>query len=226
MLFSKKITPELISLHIPKTAGTSFRNILKNVYGDKQVVRVDINEIGVIRINEKIIETNELPSAKVIHGHFSIEALKSKFVMPDEYRLITWMRDPVKRVISNYYYLELRLQELMMEDVVKLNMLKKMQRSLIEYARVDENRNRQSKFLKGAHINEFDFIGIHEAFSKEIPRLAKIMNWKQIPDVLFQNKTESVENTISNEILEEIKELNLIDVDLYNQALQIRDKSS
>ncbi len=43
---------ELISLHIPKTAGTSFRSNLVNVYGKKAVARFDILK-GKIWLDEK-----------------------------------------------------------------------------------------------------------------------------------------------------------------------------
>ena len=104
MLFAAKQNKLiLISLHIPKTAGTSFRNILKSVYGENQVVRFDISRMGVVRMNENVYQKSKLPNVKVIHGHFTFQDLSGSFTLPETYKLITWMRDPVKRVISNYY---------------------------------------------------------------------------------------------------------------------------
>jgi len=221
--FNRTKSPELISLHIPKTAGTSFRNILKSVYGDKNVIRFDINIKGVVRLNEDIYLGKKLPSTQVIHGHFQYEMLTSTFQLPEHYKFITWVRDPVKRVISNFYYLESRLKEILNEDQKNLNILSKMQRSLIEYARVDINRNRQSKFLKGKPLDTFDFIGIQEYFPEEILRLSAILGWKAIPDVLFHNKTEGGSIETAPEILDEIRELNLDDILLYQEALRIRN---
>lgn len=223
MFFSRKSYPEIISLHIPKTAGTSFRNILKSVYGDDQVVRFDINVKGVIRLNEVIYDKKELPGVKVIHGHFAYESLIANFKLPEQYKIITWVRDPVKRVISNYYYLESRLKELLDEEQKNLNILSKLQRTLIEYARADINRNRQTKFLAGRPLDKFDFVGIQEYFDIEVMRLSKVLNWKNIPEVLHHNKTPIRESSHSDEVLNEIRELNMEDVNLYNQALQIRN---
>ena len=43
---------ELVSIHIPKTAGTSFRNVLKSAYSRKSVVRFDIRR-GKIEMEKK-----------------------------------------------------------------------------------------------------------------------------------------------------------------------------
>jgi hypothetical protein len=223
MLFSKKIKTELISLHIPKTAGTSFRNILKNVYGDEEVVRFDINVNGVVRLNEELYDSRKLPEVKAIHGHFYIGMLESLFELPENYKLITWVRDPVKRVISNYYYLESRLREILNEEKKILNILSKLQRTLIEFARAEINRNRQTKFLSGRDPEEFDFVGIVEHFDAEIPRLASVMGWKDIPASIYHNKTPEIKPEISTDILEEIAKLNAEDIKLYQKAVLVRN---
>ncbi len=222
MLFANNHTPELISLHIPKTAGTSFRNILKNIYGEDQVVRFDINEIGEVRLNQILYSGKDLPKVRVIHGHFVMESIKNKFPLPTDCKMITWLRDPVKRVISNYYYLESRIQELLDEEKNNLNILIKIQRTLIEYARAEINRNRQSKFLAGSELKDFQFVGIQEFFDSEITRLAAVLKWKKIPEVLHHNKTPEVRGVISEEVLDEIRSLNMEDILLYDEALRIR----
>lgn len=223
MLFSRQQNPELISLHIPKTAGTSFRNILKSVYGEKQVVRFDINEIGSVRLNEVPYLKKELPPVKVIHGHFEYTMLEQHFSLPGNYKLITWMRDPVQRVVSNFFYLESRLKEILDEKRNNLNILSKMQRTLIEYARAEINRNRQAKFLAGRNAETFDFIGIQEYFDDEIKRLAAVLEWKSLPKSLHHNKTSMEAAVIPEEVLQEIRALNMEDMKLYEEALRMRE---
>jgi hypothetical protein len=222
MLFSSKTYPELISLHIPKTAGTSFRNILKTNYGEEQVVRLDINAKGEIRVNEMIYHKKSLPDVRVIHGHFVYQDLIKNFKLPENYNLITWVRDPVERVVSNFYYLEARIKELLDEEHNNLNILSKLQRTLIEYARAEINRNRQTKFLTGSKLEDFDFIGICEFFEQELIRLSTVLNWVDIPMALYHNKTKTKEKQLPENVLNEIRELNKDDVHLYNEALNIR----
>lgn len=224
MLFSQKSYPELISLHIPKTAGTSFRNILKAVYGDEEVVRFDMNENGTF-LNEQPYTKSTLPRVRVIHGHFIFKSLRKEFQIPDDCKIITWVRNPVDRVISNYYYLESRLKDILNEEKRNLNILVKMQRTLLEYARAEINRNRQAKFLNGTVPDDFDFIGIHEFFNEEVVRLSRVLQWKTIPEVLYHNKTETDKPEIQEEVIHEILELNKEDTAIYENALQIRKKS-
>ncbi len=223
MLLSLNSYPEIISLHIPKTAGTSFRNILKNVYGNDQVACLNIETNGVIMLNEQLYYENKLPKVKVIHGHFVYETLLNKFTLPKQYKLITWVRDPVKRVISNFYYLESRLKELLDEERNNLNIISKLQRTLIEFTRAEINRNRQVKFMTGSNLENFDFIGIYEFFESELLRLSSILNWNITPDLLHHNKTPERTSQLSDEILNEIRELNIEDVHIYNEALKIRE---
>jgi hypothetical protein len=223
MDFFHKKSPQLISIHIPKTAGTSFRNILKQVYGEKEVVRFDISMRGVVRLNEHPYEKNDLPKARVLHGHFSYEAIVSKFKLSEEIPLITWVRDPVQRVISNYQYLESRLIDILQEEKHDLHILEKMQRSLIEYARTEINRNRQSKFLKGIRPDQFAFIGITEYFENDLKLMSDKLGWNQIPETLYHNVTDATPHPVSDAERDEIRSLNADDVSLYNQILELRN---
>lgn len=222
MLFKSAHRPEIISLHIPKTAGTSFRNLLKNVYGEKEVVRFDIDTNNIVRLNEKVYESTKLPDATVIHGHFVFQTLQVKFPLPKDYKLITWVRDPVKRVVSNFYYLESRIKELLDEEKNNLNILSKLQRTLIEFARAEINRNRQSKFLTGSTLSDYTFVGVQEFYEEDISRLARILNWKELPSVPFHNRTVEKPVMIPEEILDEIRELNREDQLIYEEALELR----
>ncbi|TVQ43164.1 MAG: hypothetical protein EA362_11785 [Saprospirales bacterium] len=229
MFFRKKSNNyrlELLSLHIPKTAGTSFRNILKEVYGEDAVVRWDINNRGVVRLNESIYSDKELPNARVLHGHYVYSDLKKMFDFDENsIHRITWLRHPVKRVISNYFYLESRLHEILKEEQRNLNILSKMQRSLVEYARDEKNRNRQYKFLEGISLGEFDFVGIQEDFELDLKEIALVLNWDKIPKLLYQNKTSAKKKELPKEIIEEIEVLNSLDMELYQNALQMRNKN-
>ncbi|WP_367389476.1 sulfotransferase family 2 domain-containing protein [Lewinella sp. LCG006] len=214
---------ELISIHIPKTAGTSFRNTLKQVYGEEKVVRLDINRSSKeVRINELLFTKPELPSKiKVIHGHFSIANLKQCFFIDECTPMITWLRDPVDRVISNYFYLCKRLAEELEEEKKGLNILSKLQRSLIEYARDEISRNRISKFLSGAQLTDFIFVGIQEHYDADLADLANLLDWPTAKAFLHNVTGSSYE--VDKGTRDEIARLNTLDMDLYHTALEMRE---
>ncbi len=211
---------ELISLHIPKTAGTSFRSNLVNVYGKKAVARFDILK-GKIWLDEKEFKGDILPSnIRVIHGHFVYAELTEMLNIKSDVKKITWLREPVERVVSNYFYLCDMMKYYMQEDKNHIDVLSKMQRTLEEYAADPVNRNRMSRFLSGILLNEFDFVGQIEHFNTHLQQLATKLNWKQPTQVVYKNSTSvsSERSELSEELKQRIAEWNKEDVQLYEAA--------
>jgi len=215
-------TVKLVSIHIPKTAGTSFIHSLKKQYGYKKVVRIDSNAN---RTN-----FNKIPEDKayvykntaVIHGHFPIDLLKAHVTLSDDIPIITWLRDPVERVISNYYYLRKRLDEELKEEKKGLNILPRMRRSLLEYAQDERNCNRISKFLKGINLEDFFFIGIVENYDNDIQELGRRLNWSAL-EIVTHNKTGTSNKPVVDEQTKAlIRSYNKEDQVLYERALTLR----
>lgn len=94
----------LISIHIPKTAGTSFGALLQQAYGARllpdyadhplaspalpRLARACAGRLGAQR---------RLQGHDAVHGHFL--ALKYAHVPGD---MVTWLRHPAQRVVSRY----------------------------------------------------------------------------------------------------------------------------
>lgn len=215
---------ELISLHIPKTAGTSFRSYLLNVYGKNAVSRFDILK-GKIWLDEKEFNGDVLPAnIRVIHGHFVYAELAQRLDITSSMKKITWLRDPVERVVSNYYYLVDMMKYYMKEEENHINVLSKMQRTLEEYAADPVNRNRMSSFLSGISLNEFDFVGQIEQFNNHLQQLTSQLNWKQPTQVVHNNASSvsSERNELSENLKQRIAVWNREDVQLYETAGQLR----
>lgn len=215
---------ELVSMHIPKTAGTSFRNILKDHYGSRNAVRLDINITNKrIDVENQPYTQKKLPAnIRVIHGHFYYNDLVDLFDLKPDVKFITWLRDPVDRVISNYYYLAKRLQEELDEEAKGLNILAKMQKSLIEYARAEISRNRMYKFLEGTDLGQFHFVGLTEYYAEDMQTLCRELGIDNY-EVYAHNITGKKE-AVGEEIVAEIAALNSMDVALYEQALALRNR--
>lgn len=213
---------ELVSIHIPKTAGTSFRNVLKAVYGKKSVVRFDIRSGGKkIEVEQKQLKTRKLSdNIRVIHGHFRYRDLVELVEIDEGIPVVTWMRDPVDRVISNYYYLAEILSKELQEEKKGLNILAKMQRNLIEYARNEISRNRMHKFLDGMAVDKFKFVGIQEHYEEDLIDLMNTLGIDTFPN--YHVNVTGRKYDVSQETIEEIKTLNALDMALYQDALSLR----
>ncbi|GGG26250.1 hypothetical protein GCM10011344_28710 [Dokdonia pacifica] len=213
---------KLISIHIPKTAGTSFIHSLKKQYGHQKVARIDIND-NRARINKIPVSKAYLyKNTTVIHGHFTIGLLHNHLNLFPSIPIITWLRDPVERVISNYYYLYKRLDEELNEEKKGLNILSKMRRSLLEYAQDERNCNRMSKFLNGIDLEDFFFIGIVENYDEDIQELSRKLNWSTL-EIVTHNKTGTVNKPVVDEQTKAlIRSYNKKDQALYEQALALR----
>lgn len=215
---------QLISIHIPKTAGTSFRNTLKAVYGNNSVIRLDIElDKPILKINEKEYHETHFPKGtKVVQGHFNLPLLKKRFQWDEkEVPIITWLRDPVERVISNYYYLAKRLREELKEDKKGLNILPKMQRTLLEYAADELNQNRMTKHLTGINLQDLFYIGLVESYEDDLNRLGNKLGWENIPHYQY-NQTGTKRNDLSSEVYQQIAEWNQEDIALYETAKRMR----
>lgn len=95
-----KIQPEVIFIHVPKTAGSSMYKVLKKSYGIR-LERIN-DEKDVQQWNHGLVYSSNNPVTKVIYGH--IQAHPNWGNLYPKAKLVTWLRDPVERVVSTYYH--------------------------------------------------------------------------------------------------------------------------
>ena len=209
---------ELISVHIPKTAGTAFRHVLLNEYG---VARV-LDDYPPDRIYDP--ETVINPKIGVIHGHF----LPCKYhnLFPKAKRIV-WLRHPVFRLISEYFFAK-TIQDY--NNVIHAQLLEK-NLSILEFAKIPAMRNFLTRHLAGMQLQEFDFVGIQEFYNQDLITLKKLMGWsKSSPTIQNSNRYQGyqkcLQEIISNDILiNQLAKLNEADLQLYESALDLRAKS-
>jgi hypothetical protein len=219
---------ELISIHIAKTGGRSFYEILKNEYGpqlDPRTRRIDYfpgKDYGkplIDRIPEGI---------SVVHGHLHY-AHVAAIHRRHKAKVITWMREPVERVISNYYYMIGMVQA----HGDKHPHFRKRKHTLPEYAH-DSIPNKMTKCLKGISLDELFFIGFQETFEDDVKKLAELLGWKKpVPDVRLNTGLDfdsyrtapTPLESITREMKEQIAILNREDIRLFEEARSLKMQS-
>ncbi|MGD1713247.1 class I SAM-dependent methyltransferase, partial [Dapis sp. BLCC M172] len=199
---------ELISVHVPKAAGTAFRQVLLQVYGTQ----------GVLTDKTNMFEENMPPTihwqTKVIEGHF--RAGKYDKFFPNAKR-ITWLREPIRRLISDYCFRHI-------SNPRKDHLNKE---SLLKFAQ--GNSNLMTYCLNGKSLDYFYFVGITEYFAEDLLELKNIFGWSDY-EVIYQNRNpypeyvEFQKEVLSDrKLMDKLAAANSQDMELYAAALKLSE---
>jgi hypothetical protein len=164
----------IISVHVPKAAGTSFAVWLESVFGSGQLVR-DYADRPIDPKSEMNVDptgflsrhgaARRLPEgARVVHGHFWAK----KYERIENAVRITFLRDPIERTISHYYFWRITpghghsLHQRVLDEGM----------GMLDFARLPQMGGfYQDYFFRGVNMAGFDFIGDMSFFDKELGRL-------------------------------------------------------
>ena len=217
---------ELISVHIPKCAGTSFATVLERIYG-KALLGDQVDQPmdperpfqkNFAAWKEEQDRKPAPPGVRAIHGHFW--AGKYDRQAPDA-RRITWLRHPIKRLVSHYYFWMSKpeLPHSLHKYVVQNKL------SLLEFAEIPQARNiLHDTFLRGRSLEEFDFVGIQEHFAEDLDWLCRHMKWpkQQVPEERRTVHKDYKPDALDADTEKKLRALNEADLALYETALQLR----
>lgn len=165
----------LISVHLPKTAGTSFEAALRSHFGERLRLDYEAKPLHQGRARRRLLAAQGAighglrglaePGIACVHGHF----------LPLSYRwlrcagprvFVTWLRDPVERLASHYQHWR-RVQEPPATDVLHVRMLEE-DWSFERFALARELRNIYGEFLWGFPLASFTFVGISEHYAEDL----------------------------------------------------------
>ena len=212
---------EIIYIHIPKTGGTSVLDLFKNNFQEDEICEVKRN---IFKKNPTLSPADLIlhsitPATKILHGHFTYNELAPILHWHPGVKIITFLRDPVERVISNYHYFKTRL----LNGKVPEFQQNRIEETLTEYVRRPLAQNRMCHFLNGTTIENLYFVGLLEFFESDLHKLFDSLNLKinSIPKINI-NKDSYNKQIVSPQLINEIKTLNVQDERLYLRALEIR----
>ena len=220
----------LIFVHIPKTAGNTFKNLLVNAgIQHNEIINISSDSFNIKHNNRcglpGSVSVSPDSHIKVITGHFSATRILS--ILPsnlNNIELISWVRNPIQRMVSNYHYYLKSGTYYGERSIVsrKYDII-----DIKTYCTHEEKSNTLNQYID-IPINKFKFIGISEHFEKELVRFKNVTGLDIKPkqtEIVNRNinpeKKNAYENYIINKDLEkEFIKHNLEDYDLYNKCLQ------
>jgi len=219
----------IISVHLPKTAGISFEYALRKHFNKKFLrdsIDFPINKSIHERIEHAVasaiqINRKDYSGIECIHGHF----MPVKYMlMACEYNpvFVTWIRNPVERVISHYYYwidsYDERESPPFHRRVVEENW------SLEKFCLSDQVRNIYSEFLWGFHPDNFDFIGVTEFYSADLVYFSEKFIGSQLEEVMHNIGKKKSITKIDEVLHKKISAFHQKDIELYSYVLERRKK--
>ncbi len=184
---SNKQNPVVIFLHLPKVGGSTLGTLLDWQYGHGNVCTVSLHR----KIPEfKALPVEERARLKCLSGQFGFGIHKW---IPGESTYITLLRHPVKRLISSYYYINVRKTRMGLPESGRT----------IEHALLDDLQTRyQLSFIVGGDDvqqiiesplppnaleiakqnieNHFSVVGLTERFDESLLLMKRALGWKRV----------------------------------------------
>jgi len=212
-------------MHIPKTAGTTLRDIVDFQYGRENILTYyNQNSHHLIDNLNSFLYKN--PNYRGLIGHYQYGVHKN---IPLDTRYITFLRDPISRCISEYNERITKDPDTYRNtDGTLFSILQMIDFHLHDFS------NLQTKYISGVskgtkitwiHVdkalknikNNFLHVGFVEQFDETLDTLSQILHWERY-DYKILNKKENQAN-LDTKTINRLVELNKEDIQLYKECL-------
>lgn len=223
---------KIIFLHIPKAGGTTIHSIINRCYSPKEIHNIIIQK-GRLTIQEFIeLDVEAKNEINILKGHL-VFGLHESFPNPRDVKYITYLRNPVDRIISQFKYIHKMPNHYLYEKVKSSGI------SAVDFALSDwsiELDNGQVRLISGfnpvelnvirnEHLeiarsnlkSHFIFTGILENFDDSLLLMKEKLNWESLPYYRKLNVTEE-KIILSDKDRKAIEERNKYDMELYRFA--------
>lgn len=208
----------IVSIHVPKTGGVTFREALAAAAGGRLVLDYDDRPLAprsFARALRERLRRVELPAdTRAVHGHFVASKYRRRY---RDARFVTWFRDPVERLASHYYYW---LREPDPKNATCRRLLQE-QLTLEQFSALPEMRDVHLRFLGGVPVEDFAFVGLTEAFDEGMAlfeRLFGIAAPAEAPRRNANPERRGERYELAPDVREAVARSNAADLALYARA--------
>ena len=212
-------TLPIVFVHIPKTAGTSFRLAAEARLGAQSILgdygprspstsRI-VKETVYNEARGKAYLLDEIKRNRIdfLTGHFHVS--KYLHLFRGKVRWCTFLRNPLPRTISEYLHVTRE------GDYAG---------SLEDYANEPANCNRQSKLISGLRLEDFYFVGLTERYAESLALFNNLTGWDLPHLQLNIGRRKAARHELGDELFNKMKEHNALDQELHDRASDLLDK--
>lgn len=222
-------------LHLPKTAGTTMRRVLDREYRNARRYEIGEDVTGDIRaFRARRWDAGGAPNLVQGHMSYGLHAF-----VPGPAAYVTLLREPLRRALSDYHYVTSTPGHPIHQHVKNLSLV-----DYFESGITGQLSNGQVRLLSGdnlpddpgvpsnramerhdldrvrEHLNrDFAAVGLQERFDETLLLFRRRLGWRW-PFYLKENVTTRAYRTedVDPGDLERIRELNLLDLELYESV--------
>lgn len=218
-----------IFVHIPKTAGTSLVNAITQRFGAHNVLMKYGHRPPPMNwwhaTKEQVVGhvRQHIWPHRYVVGHVPVTQFMDAhkpgtYTKRFRHRYMTFLRDPLSRAISHYYYWH-QIKEPRNPRWVQFHTE---QWTLEEFLLNPNFANFHMRFIRGLDIDEFDFVGIVEEFPLSMQLLGRLFPEFAGIEVLQSRKTKFKDtetiDKLSPRVIDEFSALHRADYDAYERA--------
>ena len=194
----------IVFVHIPKTAGTSFRVAAEDYFGSERVLKdygADSEETSQA-ILDTVYADGSMPQRdfRFLTGHYPASKYANKF---NNAALVTFVRDPVSRVLSEF------------QHFVNLNGYAG---SFEDFYTTEEFCDRQSRLIGLDASTDIDFVGVTDMYNESVERFNQLYGADIQCLSLNPGSYRTVAPKVAPEVAEQIIAFNQNDMALYTSA--------
>jgi hypothetical protein len=212
--------PLMVFVHIRKTAGLTMRRILQRQY-KRRNTRIIRNYFVApeqsLEMTQKIAA--EPPAdLRALHGHM--------LFWPDlpwaaGTRFFAFLRDPVERTISHYYWLrernprfEIPIEDALINGLIHDNLQTRVIAGSMPFVATEETLEQAL-----ANLDRLSAIGLTERFDESVVLLTGEFGWRpMVYSVANATANRPPRKTFTAETLEVLERYNALDLELYREA--------
>ena len=203
-----------VSVHIPKTAGTTLRHALRSIFAD--------------RLQEAYLDhpaTAAIADPRCIHGHDLIPMFGDRIRRHPKTYWFTFLREPLQKAISLYYHVKRNPQDSLFHDRGLEHWLTHHE----EYRWPDPPCYSHNHYwwwlaLGRPQVEQYQFIGVTERLDESMFLLAHHRGWP-LPVYTADNLRPEPPIRVAESIVRRFKELNPDDYQRYAEACQQLDRT-